>query len=132
MTAPDPTAGEDHWTCGGCGHEGNGPDNVEWYEHTKVCPDLRPASPPAVAASTGTSEDVETQRRALEDWLIDNRWALEAYDFSHALMASDWLTAREAAARAEERERIAQAIEALSGNHVRKDRAARIAREGRG
>lgn len=27
-----------HWTCGSCGHEGDGPDNVEWYEHTKVCP----------------------------------------------------------------------------------------------
>lgn len=30
----------DHWTCGACGHEGNGPDNVEWYEHTQTCPGL--------------------------------------------------------------------------------------------
>lgn len=38
-------AENDHWTCGGCGFEGNGPDNHEWREHVKVCPAEQKSEP---------------------------------------------------------------------------------------
>lgn len=77
-----------------------------------------PASPPAVAASTGTSEDVEALLAdAFGEWLHRMHGVVSSCDHTteaRGLIAAlqPWLAAREAAARAEERERIAQAIEA--------------------
>ena len=55
----------------------------------------------------------EDARRALEDWLIDNRWP-DAYDLSHAILASDWLAEQIAAAeqrgREDNDERIVAAV----------------------
>jgi hypothetical protein len=118
MTAPDPTAGE------GCGRRG--------YPHCDgkrpcACP-CHDASPPAVAASTGTSEDVEALWSAIVAWTDDP--TDEATEAVERIVA-----AREAAARAEERERITQAIEATQPQDwawpADREYAARIAREGR-
>jgi hypothetical protein len=81
-------------------------------------------APPAVAASTGTSEDVETLAMVLVTHRLHSSmnictgcdWRATAGAGSladqHASHLASLLAAREAAARAEERERIAQAIEA--------------------
>lgn len=84
MTAPDPTAGEEprEW----------------WEEYTGDRYWLAPACPPAVSASTGTSEDVEGLAAA-----INSEHGTDAVHrlIAERLLASDWLAARESAARAE-------------------------------
>lgn len=125
MTAPDPTAGEREcrYPCG-CGQF---PD-----EH---CACMDGHAPPAVAASTGTSEDAEALARLTYEEREAIGWGL---DYGTVLQEVERIiTTREAAARAEERERIAQAIEALpQDDHVvgyqdACDDAAQIAREAR-
>ena len=116
MTAPDPTAGERHdpdahrstdsfWFAAGCpkcerercaqSHDGH------------PCGACDP-SPPAVAASTGTSEDVEALAEdvfgAMEALGIEDATMTDARFIADAV--SHWLAAREAAARAEEREAL--------------------------
>lgn len=150
MTAPDPTAGEH---VAGC-HRYSG----AWL-CDPACPrDPRRREPrPAVAASTGTSEDEEALLDCECGHSLDEHNGLGCYarlsyeplvqcscaltdDRTHGeLLAprlATLLAAREAAARAEERERIAQAIEALPSHHlgvpyVNQRAAARIAREPR-
>lgn len=138
MTAPDPTAGEHHPDC----YQSTGvPDGLPaGICDCRVLQMLDAASPPAVAASTGTSEDVEALLCLCHQTVcpVHNEAAgrVGEYDVPSLLDAiGSHLAAREAAARAEERERIAQAIEAqipppamrcCDGLAI----AARIAREG--
>jgi hypothetical protein len=77
-----------------------------------------PATPDAADASTGASEPLSEDVEALAavvyqtDTLdMGGYTTRDAQKVARAILASDWLAAREAAARAEERERIAQAIE---------------------
>ena len=162
MSAPDPTAGEGKFERQSR-RSGERLANLQPGSFTMTRPLVSPDSPPAVAASTGTSEDME----ALADETLDSleaRLAADSHDRLRAIVENPALTgddcvrtrrddmraalapilaAREAAARAEERERIAQAIEAdrpgperdeepgnwkRGARHARL-RAARIARE---
>lgn len=139
MTAPDPTAGEP--LC-------DGHDPLHCYSPT--CP-IHSVSPPAVAASTGTSEDVEAPNVIQR---IVNAW--DCCGTCAGGVLARHVADREAAARAEanqradtaflvgarfgresERERIAQAIEAERDLDPRTPfglglaSAAHLAREGR-
>ena len=135
MTAPDPTAGE---------RECRYPCDCGQF-HDEHCACMDGHAPPAVAASTGTSEDVEALARALCDVGIERGYvgadAIRKH-WAEQLLASDWLAAREAAARAEERERIAQTLDLHRARYVDSvdaslargwrggmENAARIARE---
>ena len=87
------------------------------------------------AASTDASEPLSEDVEALSAVLLSAGFEWDGDDTApaRAVLASGWLAAREAAARAEERERIAQAIEAISPLGIQdralvRDDAARIAR----
>lgn len=127
MTAPDPTAGE-RCPMGCLGHGGQGvcPHCGDWHADNFSC---CPGTPSADDAS-----EVEALAKVLADartegeWIAMSAWHRTCFESDATrLLASDWLAAREAAARAAERERIAQAIEAAWPCDA--DDAARIARE---
>lgn len=118
MTAPDPTAGEREPYCTACLFT-----DRQCMESDGGCCDVCRATGgcshttdfPAVAASTGTSEDVEALAREVcpcsddpdgthvPDLDAGCGWALA---LCRAVLASDWLAAQKAAARAEEREAL--------------------------
>lgn len=103
----EPDAGDDHWTCGGCGHEGNGPDSVEWYEHTKACAGRTSAQP-----DDGDVEPrmTDAEQRDIRAAFERDRWAGEWNSLPTAI--DRMLAARDAEVRRATGEQIAQAIEA--------------------
>lgn len=74
-----PTEGE-AWECG--------PHTNAWNGHDARCRHV-----PAPTPSTVGDDEVEAQRRVIEDWLHDERWPY-AYDLSHAIVRSDWFVSR--------------------------------------